>query len=102
MHIQMALEPPLGKEVGRELHTRSETSSHHGWANTAIYSLDSLSGVDCSQAVPCVAVLVLCADWEEGAVALQAGLYEKEGRAEHGANDSRARAGKNVDWQVLQ
>lgn len=97
----MALKPPLGEEVGRELHTGSKTGSHHGWADTAIYSLDSLSGVDGSQAIPCVAVLVLCADWEERAVALQTSLYEKEGRAEHGANDSRTRAGEDVDWQVL-
>lgn len=93
----MALQSPLSKEICGKLHARSETSSHHGGPNTAVYSLDSLGGIDCSQTVPCAGVLVLCADWQEGAVALKTGLDEEEGRAEHGADDARTRACEDVD-----
>lgn len=53
---------PLSKEVGGELHAGTKAGPDHGWANTAVQTLDTLGTIDASHTIPRIAVGVLSSD----------------------------------------
>lgn len=97
----MPHEPPLREEVRRQLHRAAEPGPYHGGAYAPVQAAEPLGLVDLRHAVGRVPVLVLGADGQERAVALQPRLDEEEGAARGGADDARGGAAEHVDAEVL-
>ena len=101
LHAEVAHQPALGEEVGRQLDGAAEAGPDHGGADAAVEAPDALGAVDLGGAVDGVSVAVLGADGQEGGVALQAGLDEEEGAPGGGADDAGRGAAEHVDAEVL-
>ena len=87
----------LGQKVGGQLHTTPETCAHDGRSDTAIQASYTFCRIYLPQAVPRVAIVMLCADRQEGRVRLQPGFDEEEGRSYDGTYCARECAGKEID-----
>ena len=101
LHVEVLDETTFGEEVRGQLDAAAEAGAHHGRPDAAVESTDALGAMDCVEAVPGIAVVVLGADGQEGRVRLQAGLDEEEGGSEGCADDARGRAGEDINGQRL-
>lgn len=97
----MCDEGPFREEVRRQLYGAAEAGTDHGGTHTSVHASYTISLVDLAGAVDRVAVPVLGADGQEGRVALKTGLYEEEGGARDGTEESRRGTAKHVDAEVL-
>ena len=70
VHAEMSDQSPFCEKVGGELHTASETGSHHSCANTSIKTSDTLAAPDFSQSVHGIFILMLCPNRQEGGIRL--------------------------------
>ena len=85
MHVQMFYQPPLGKEVRRQLNAAAEPRPHNRSSHASVETADTLGAIDFPEAVQRVLVTMLSTDGEERREGLQAGLDEEEWRAGRGA-----------------
>ena len=101
LHAKVLDEAALGKEVGGQLDRAAKAGADHGGTDAAVEALYPLVCVDLLHAVDSAPVVVLGAGGEEGREGLQARLYEEEGRAGGGAEDTRGSAREDVDAKGL-
>ena len=62
-HVEGGLDASLGEEVGRQLNRRAERRPHHSGYDATIKTSGAFGCVYLPQAVPCITVLMLRADW---------------------------------------
>ncbi len=101
LHAQMLDQPPLRKEVRRQLHRAAEPRSDHRRAHAPIQAPEPFSPIDLREPIEGVAVLVLGAYRQERRKALEPGLHEEKGATRGGADDAGGGAAEHVDTQVL-
>ena len=70
LHAEVAHQPPLGKEVRRQLHGAPHTGTDHGSANTPVKPKEAITLADLLRAVEKMLVPMLRPNGRKGRVAL--------------------------------
>ena len=101
VHTQVFYQPPLRKEIRRQLDTAPKTRPNNRRPDTAVETFDTLSAIDFPKAIYRIPITVLSAHGQEGRVRLQACLDKEERRTGGSTEHARCSTSEDVDAKGL-